>query len=287
MSSLSAENGAPESVMNDAAETKVEVKATQTAAEGAGKESEPAAETSEAAKTAVETLNGVSNPDVAEDDVTGNSADVAESGENDDDVWLFGYGSLIWKPDIEFEEQKDVFVTGYSRRFWQGSPEHRGTEEAPGLVVTLLTPEEHTKVQDDHGVHQDHRDAPDVRVWGRIFRVKGHIMRATMAALEHREKAGYAKEFVDTVDTSGVKREALVFRATPDNEHFFGPRPEHVIAKHIESSEGESGHNLEYFMRMFEALDEVQKVFPEHEDIVDSHLRNIHAHISTPPPTAP
>ncbi|GBG25053.1 Glutathione-specific gamma-glutamylcyclotransferase 1 [Hondaea fermentalgiana] len=197
----------------------------------------------------------------------------------DDDVWLFGYGSLIWKPDIEYEEQVDVYASGYSRRFWQGSPEHRGTEEAPGLVVTLLTPEEHQKVQDDHNVEKGQRDTPDNRVWGRIFRVKGHIMRATMAALEHREKAGYAKEYVQTTDPAGVVRTALVFRATPDNEHFFGPRPEEAIAKHIASSEGESGHNLEYFLRMYEALCLVQKEFPEHHDIVDDHLRKVHANL--------
>ena len=59
-------------------------------------------------------------------------------------IYVFGYGSLTWKPDFESDRRVLGYIKGYERRFWQGSTYHRGTTENPGRCLTL------TKVD---GVH--------------------------------------------------------------------------------------------------------------------------------------
>ena len=53
-------------------------------------------------------------------------------------MWLFGYGSLIWRPDIKFLAREPARLQGWVRRFWQGSHDHRGLPHSPGRVVTLV-----------------------------------------------------------------------------------------------------------------------------------------------------
>ena len=56
-----------------------------------------------------------------------------------DDLWVFGYGSLIWKPDFEFAERRPARVHGWHRALKMWSRINRGTPERPGLVFGLLS----------------------------------------------------------------------------------------------------------------------------------------------------
>uniref|UniRef100_A0A8D8W1T5 Glutathione-specific gamma-glutamylcyclotransferase 1 n=1 Tax=Cacopsylla melanoneura TaxID=428564 RepID=A0A8D8W1T5_9HEMI len=74
------------------------------------------------------------------------------SPEESSSIWVFGYGSLCWHPGFEFEKSTTGYVKGYSRKFWQGNDQHRGTSDSPGRVATLV-------------------QQPENIVWGRAFLV--------------------------------------------------------------------------------------------------------------------
>jgi len=57
----------------------------------------------------------------------------------EDDLWIFGYGSLIWRPEFEFAERRPARVQGWHRALKMWSRINRGTPERPGLVFGLLS----------------------------------------------------------------------------------------------------------------------------------------------------
>ena len=54
------------------------------------------------------------------------------------DLWIFGYASLLWRPEFSFSEQRPARVRGYHRALKMWSHVNRGTPERPGLVFALL-----------------------------------------------------------------------------------------------------------------------------------------------------
>ena len=55
----------------------------------------------------------------------------------DGGFWVFGYGSLMWRPGFEYLERRKARLSGYRRAFALRSVRYRGTPEAPGLVLGL------------------------------------------------------------------------------------------------------------------------------------------------------
>lgn len=166
-------------------------------------------------------------------------------------LWLFGYGSLVWRPDIPFERSAPAVLHGWVRRFWQGSVDHRGVPGAPGRVVTLLPD-------------------PAGRVVGRAYRIPGAEVERVLERLDHREKGGYSRDEVELVDMEGHHlASALVYRATPDNRNYLGPADIADIAEQVVRSTGPSGPNREYVLRLHAALEPVGGV--------DEHLASLTA----------
>ena len=146
-------------------------------------------------------------------------------------IWLFGYGSLIYKVDFPFLEQRPARIEGWARRFWQGSHDHRGTPEAPGRVVTLI-------------------EQPGSICKGMAFRVSPTVFEH----LDHREKNGYLRFTTTLTFDDGRQEQGLVYIATEDNEAFMGHAPEADIARQIATAAGPSGRNDEYLRKLAEAL---------------------------------
>lgn len=165
------------------------------------------------------------------------------------EVWVFGYGSLIYKADFPFLERRPARIHGWTRRFWQGSHDHRGTPEAPGRVVTLV------------------REEGAVCV-GMAYRVTPDVFDH----LDYREKNGYLRFATELCFEGGGGAEGLVYIATEDNAAFLGPATEAEIARHIAASEGPSGPNRDYLLHLAAALRELGADDP-HVFAIERHLR--------------
>lgn len=159
---------------------------------------------------------------------------------SDEPLWVFGYGSLVWRMDLPFEERLPAAVLGYERRFFQLSPDHRGTESAPGRVVTVVAAE-----------------ASGAKLAGVVYRIGASHRADVLQKLDHRERAGYERI---TVTARGLHspREitALMYIGKPDNPGF-SPASDDEIARVVAFARGPSGENLEYVERLDEALTEL------------------------------
>jgi len=157
---------------------------------------------------------------------------------SENERWVFGYGSLVWRPAFEHLEAVTARVDGFARRFWQGSEDHRGVPGAPGRVVTLVAD-------------------PDAHVVGRAYRLSEEVWPAIVARLDHREQGGYAQHDVELHMPAGRRARALVYVATPDNPCWLGPAPLAAMVAQIATSVGPSGRNDEYLLRLDAWLREV------------------------------
>ncbi|KAK4128357.1 cation transport regulator-like protein [Parathielavia appendiculata] len=183
----------------------------------------------------------------------------------DDEFWLFGYGSLIWKPPPHFDRRIPGWVTGYVRRFWQASEDHRGTPEAPGRVVTLISRSYWEQLTDHHG------SAPN-KVWGVAYRIKPDRVAEVKEYLDIREINGYTIHYTPFHPARGGEPiQTLVYIGTPDNEQFVGPQDPQALAEHIYRSAGPSGLNRDYLWGLEAALDELS---PESGDEHVTDLSN-------------
>ena len=169
-------------------------------------------------------------------------------------LWVFGYGSLVWKPGFQHGRILVGKVNGFARRFWQGNETHRGTPGRPGRVATLIE-----EAGDTHGVAMEltGEEALDY-LNNREMTLGGYIQRIT---LFHSAEAKHPPIPV------------LVFVATPKSSFWLGPAPASEIAEQVLVSSGPSGHNVEYVLRL---ADWVHDTLP---GVWDEHLFNIETQV--------
>ncbi|RSH93087.1 hypothetical protein EHS25_007440 [Saitozyma podzolica] len=158
--------------------------------------------------------------------------------------WVFGYGSLIWKPPPHAVEKRSGYVKGVVRRFAQSSIDHRGTPEAPGRVVTVI------EAKEWHALAGSNPDPTDEDfVWGVAYRIDPVKEDEVRAYLEHREKNGYTSHDVHVYSMDENEREviavedATIWIGKLDNPAFVGYEyPDHLAAT-IVQRHGPSGPN--------------------------------------------
>jgi len=154
------------------------------------------------------------------------------------DLWVFGYGSLMWDPGFRYAEVRPAVVYGWHRALCVFSIRYRGTQERPGLVLGL-----------DRGgcCH------------GRAYRVEVADVEAVRAYLWDREMVSAAyRPAMGLVRLDGHERvRALTFVARHDHPQYAGKRDLESAAELVAQGHGPKGSALDYLRNVVGHLDEL------------------------------
>ncbi len=142
------------------------------------------------------------------------------------DIWLFGYGSLMWNPALDFAERRVGRIHGWHRRFCLWQRRFRGSQAAPGLVLAL-----------DRGGS----------CTGMLMRVAGPGAADKLAGTWRREMLGlgYRPAWLRATSPAGPVR-ALGFVADRAGPRYTGRRPEAEMARDIARACGHAGPSAVY-----------------------------------------
>jgi cation transport protein ChaC len=151
--------------------------------------------------------------------------DVSRGGSGD--RWVFGYGSLMWRPGFAFVERKSAVIHGRRRAFCIYSVHHRGTPARPGLVLGL---------------------APGGSARGMAFRVPAAAWEETYAYLREREQPTetYFESWATVRGPDGEPIEALIFLSDFKHPQWAGDLDLEAQARLIAGASGLSGRNVDY-----------------------------------------
>jgi len=165
------------------------------------------------------------------------------------DLWVFGYGSLIWDPAVEVEEYRYGSLPGWRRSFCMRLEGGRGSRQQPGLMAAL-----------DEGGHCD----------GVVLRIPAAVMDQETGYMWRREmfSGTYCPQFFQVATPQGPV-EALVFLMNCDNRRYEPDLSEEEAARMIALAEGGLGSNFDYLDSMIRHLDEL--------GIEDADMRRLHA----------
>lgn len=143
------------------------------------------------------------------------------------DLWVFGYGSLMWSPGFHCSEKSAGRVHGYHRALCVYSHRYRGTPNQPGLVMGLCR---------------------GGSCWGMAFRVSRAQAPRVLANLWHREMRNrvYRARFVRVRVRGGREVRALAFVADSTHRQFAGDLSIDRTARIVALGRGERGRNVDY-----------------------------------------
>jgi len=153
------------------------------------------------------------------------------------DLWVFGYGSLMWNPEFPYVERRQALLRGYHRRFCVYSHRYRGTPDRPGLVLGL-----------DRGGS----------CRGIAFRVESPHVEATIDLLWDREMVSgvYAPKIIKVATDDG-RIPACTFVADRAHRQYCGELRSADVVRFIRQGVGERGPNLDYLANTVDHLREL------------------------------
>jgi glutathione-specific gamma-glutamylcyclotransferase len=143
------------------------------------------------------------------------------------DLWVFGYGSLMWRPGFVYERAVKARLSGFHRSLCVVSHVHRGTPEKPGLVLGL-----------DRGGS----------CLGIAFLVRGEHRAETIAYLRGRELVTHVyHETVRPIRLEhGEAAQALTYVVDRRHVQYGGRKPTVEAAEIVRHAHGASGPNIDY-----------------------------------------
>jgi len=187
---------------------------------------------------------------------------MASERQEDGDLWIFGYGSLMWRPGFAALERAPAQLRGLHRALCVYSFVHRGRPEQPGLVLGL----------DRGGMCR-----------GIAYRVAASTRAQTIAYLRGREQvtAVYRETTrrIDLEDGSGRQVRALCYMVDRDHPQYAGRLSMVECLHYVCQGHGQSGHNRDYVIETVRALEELGyretrlHLIAEHLDKHQSELR--------------
>lgn len=155
--------------------------------------------------------------------------------QNHSELWLFAYGSLIWKPEGKILNKMQARLDGYHRGLYLWSKINRGTHTQPGLVLAL-----------DQGGS----------CLGVALQLCTKNIVEDFTKLWQREMASdaYQPTWLPCVLNDGRRVNALTFIIRRNVSDYAGELPESIINQVITCAEGKCGSTLDYIQRTCEAL---------------------------------
>ncbi len=154
------------------------------------------------------------------------------------DLWVFGYASLMWRPGFNFVEKQRARLAGYHRSLCINSWEHRGTRERPGLVMGL-----------DRGG----------ACVGLAFRVSARDSDDVMSYLRERELVTnvYLERTANLKLDDGRKVQAVTYVADTKHEQYAGKLPVDDAAARVCGAVGQMGPNEDYVLNTADHIKEL------------------------------
>ena len=173
------------------------------------------------------------------------------------DVWLFGYGSLVWNPFIRFLERRPGTVRGYHRRFCLWSRINRGTPERPGLALGL---------------------EPGGACRGVVFRMDGDAAEDELRILWRREMmlGSYVPRWVHAT-SRGESLTALTFVINRASAGYAGKLGDAQIIDTLMHASGLYGSSMDYLTRTVDGLNHCGIRDPRLERLRDLALERMAA----------